>query len=191
MAVRPIQPAPQSDYWIDNLPISGKGGKAIDTKMAIKPRSPNDDMVTGPQPEGTPTWMEHRRGGRVNKVAKRGRYDEGGGVNTYVSRDAPNVTPGGQRSSGLPPSGAFGDKPLDLTPPSKTAQATGKARGGQVKKVVKGYQHGGPVRSVVQGDTAPGAASASSHKWSANIAGRNVTMKNKGGKVNKVAKGRR
>lgn len=121
--VKPIRPQPNSDYWIDHLPISGKGGGAIDSKMAIKPRSPNDDMVTGPQPEGTPTYMQHRKGGRVSKVMK---------------------------------------KP-------------------------KGYQHGG----VVNNDTAPGAASASSHKWSANMAGRNVTMRAKGGKVNKVKKGRR
>lgn len=69
---------------------------------------------------------------------------------------------------------------IDQDAKSNTA-GTGKAKGGPVKKVVRGYQHGGVVR-----DTAPGAASASSHKWSANIAGRDVAMKNKGGKVNKV-----
>lgn len=51
-----------------------------------------------------------------------------------------------------------------------------------VKQKPKGYQRGG----VVNENTAPGAASASSHRWSANIAGRDVSMKNKGGKVNKV-----
>lgn len=62
-----------------------------------------------------------------------------------------------------------------------------KRKGGMVmKKPVKGYQHGGPVR-----DTAPGAASASSRPWSANIKGRDVTMRAKGGKINNLKKGKR
>lgn len=114
----------KTDMWIDNIPVDQYALRSSgDRKLEIKPRSPNDDIVTGPQPEGTPTYMEHRKGGKVNRV---------------------------------------------------------------MKKPVKGYQRGGEVK-----DTAPGAASASSRPWSANIAGRNVAVHNKGGKVNKTLRGKR
>lgn len=71
--------------------------------------------------------------------------------------------------------------------PAPGGYTGGYRKGGMImKKPVKGYQRGGEVK-----DTAPGAASASSRPWSANMAGRNVTMRNKGGKIGNLKKGKR
>lgn len=66
-----VKDKPKSEAWIDRLP-QGKDDNTFyqDRKMGIKPQSPNDDMATMPQPEGVPTWMENRKGGKVTRVLR-------------------------------------------------------------------------------------------------------------------------
>lgn len=61
---------PESKTWVDRLPYGHDDSTFYqDRRMAIKPNMDIDDGITaGPQPEGTPKWMEHALGGSLPRL---------------------------------------------------------------------------------------------------------------------------
>jgi hypothetical protein len=106
-------------------------------------------------------------------------------ISSLQRSDVPKFEGGALRSGAMSPQEEYKFLQQEMTKPGGVES---KARGGVVRKP-KRFQHGGMIN--VEGKGGPGGPSASSHKWSANMRGRDVVVKAKGGKVAKTSRERR